>query len=76
MAEDARSIWTVRHPVAGWGNRREGSSRFLSRSHRKDIAERLGRQFAKTEGIEHVTCRRDGSIEERLTYDRDGRVLR
>jgi hypothetical protein len=67
--QDRPAIWTVPHPSGGWGNQREGSKRFLSRSHRKDVAERLGRAEAKLDGAVHVITRRDGSIAERHAYD-------
>lgn len=72
---DAKSIWTAPHPQGGWGNRREGSNRWFSRAHRKDVAERIGRSTAKAEGAEHVITRRDGSVAERLQYAEDGRLM-
>ena len=72
---DRPSIWTVPHPQGGWGNRRDGSTRYFSRAHRKDAAERMGRRAAKLEGAEHVITRRDGSVAERLRYGEDGRLV-
>jgi hypothetical protein len=69
MSDERPTIWTVPHPTGGWGNRRDDSKRFLTRSHRKDVAERQGRAKAKLDGAVHVITRRDGTIAERHEYE-------
>jgi hypothetical protein len=70
MAE-RRNIWTVPHPKGGWGNKREGSERFLDRAETKAAAQVSGRARALKDKVEHVILKRDGQIGERNSYGGD-----
>jgi len=58
---------------SGWVNRREGSTRALSRHETKAEAVRAGRERARRDKVEHIIHMRDGTIGERNSYGSDPR---
>lgn len=53
-----------------WKNKVEGNSRASSTHETKKEAQPVGRDMAADREVEHVTKRRDGTIEEKNTYPR------
>lgn len=65
-----RSVHTVPHGD-GWANRREGSQRVSNTSSTKAEAQAVGRDMAKSDGVEHLIHNKDGTISERNSYGND-----
>jgi hypothetical protein len=55
----------------GWVNRKEGSSRALSRHTTKQEAVMAGRERARRDRTEHLIHNKDGSIRARNSYGND-----
>jgi Uncharacterized protein conserved in bacteria (DUF2188) len=68
-----RNVWTVPHPGGGWGNRLEGSSRFIDRAATKREAQAAGRERARRDKVEHIIQNKDGQIGQRNSYGHDPR---
>jgi hypothetical protein len=65
-----KNVHTVPHGD-GWANRRDGSERVSNSAPTKERAERIGRDMAKRDGVEHFIHRKDGTIGERNSYGND-----
>lgn len=65
-----RNIHTVPHE-GGWANRRDRSERVSNTAPTKDEAEKVGRDMARRDGVEHLIHRRDGTIGQRNSYGND-----
>lgn len=65
-----KPVHTVPHE-GEWANRREGAERVSRAFPTKDEAQQAGRETARREHVEHVIHRRDGTIGEKNSYERD-----
>jgi hypothetical protein len=68
---DKRNVWTVPLEGGGWGNRYEGSTRVMDRGPRKADVQKQGRERARTNKVEHIIQKADGTIGERNSYGGD-----
>jgi Uncharacterized protein conserved in bacteria (DUF2188) len=68
-----RNVWTVPHPGGGWGNKLEGSSRFINQAATKREAQATGRDRARKDKVEHIVQNKDGQIGQRHSYGPDPR---
>jgi hypothetical protein len=68
-----KNVRTVPHPEGGWGNKLEGSSRFLNRAATKREAQAAGRERARRDKVEHIIQNKDGQIGQRNSYGHDPR---
>ncbi|MBZ2195388.1 DUF2188 domain-containing protein [Occultella gossypii] len=67
------------HDDGQWKNRREGTERAFSTHKDRNEAVAIGREEARTRGIDHIIRDLDGTIGERSSYGpdpRDGQVPR
>ena len=67
---DKENVHTV-PTEKGWANKREGSDRASSTHDTKVEAQAAGRAVAKTDGVEHLIHKKDGTIGERNSYGSD-----
>ena len=63
-------VHTVPHDD-GWANRREGSDRVSKTFPTKREAQEAGRQTAKNDQTEHIVHKKDGTIGEKNSYEKD-----
>lgn len=67
---DKKNIHTV--PTEdGWANRRAGGARASSLHTTKAEAQAAGKAVAKSDGVEHLIHKKDGTIGERNSYGND-----
>jgi hypothetical protein len=65
-----QNVHTVPHDD-GWANRREGNDRVSNTAPTKQEAERVGRDMARRDGVEHLIHNKDGTIGGRNSYGND-----
>ena len=71
-----KNVWTVPMEGGGWGNKLEGSSRFINKASTKQEAQKLGRERAQRDKVEHIVQKKDGAVGTRTSYAGDSRRAR